>query len=80
MCHLYVMSDSGAGSHNGGSQQGHSGDWLLDQSGVKVGEVKVGADERTRDSCFSVWTHLLGSETLTLLIFNNKETVHTLPQ
>lgn len=45
MCHLYVMSDSGAGSHNGGSQQGHSGDWLLDQSGVKVGEVKVGADE-----------------------------------
>lgn len=45
MCHLYVMSDSGAGSRNGGSQQGHSGDWLLDQSGVKVGEVKVGADE-----------------------------------
>lgn len=47
MCHLYVMSDSGAGSRNGGSQQGHGGDWLLDQSGVKVGEVKVGADEDT---------------------------------
>lgn len=45
MCHLCVMSDSGAGSGNGGSQQGHSGDWLLDQSGG--GEVKVGADEDT---------------------------------
>lgn len=48
MCHLCVMSDSGAGSRNGGSRQGHSGDWLLDQSGGGgVGEVKVGADEDT---------------------------------
>lgn len=38
------MSDSGAGSRNGGSRQGHSRDWLRGQSGVKVGEVKVGAD------------------------------------
>lgn len=52
MCHLCVMSDSGAGSHNGGSPQGHGGDWLLDQSGVKVGEVKVGADE---DQGFVLW-------------------------
>lgn len=75
MCHLYVMSDSGAGSGNGGSQQGHGGDWLLDQSGVKVGEVKVGANERTRGSCFGVWTHLLGRGTLTLLILNEKGTI-----
>lgn len=74
MCRLCVMSDRGAGSRNGGSQQGHSRDWLLDQSGVKGGEVKVGADG-PRAWCFGVWTHLRGRGALTTLICHEKETI-----
>lgn len=45
MCHLYVMSDRGAETCNGHSWQGQGGDWPHDQSGVRVGGVKVGADD-----------------------------------
>lgn len=48
MCHLYVMSDRGAGPRNGSGWQGQRGDWSHDQSGVRVGGVKVGADDRRR--------------------------------
>lgn len=53
MCVTCVMSDKGAGPHNGGSQQGHSRDWVRDQSGVRVGRVKVGADERRRRDSYA---------------------------
>lgn len=71
MCVTSVMSDKGAGPHNGGSQQGHSRDWVRDQSGVRVGRVKVGADERRRRDSYvtlSVWKRLFGAETLSSLI------------
>lgn len=62
MCVTCVMIDRGAGPRDGGRQQGHNSDWLRDQSGLRVGRFKVGADERRRDSYFrqcletSVWS------------------------
>lgn len=45
MCHLYVMSDGGAGTCDGGGWRGQGGDWSHDHSGARVGGVKVGADD-----------------------------------
>lgn len=78
LCVTCVMSGRGAGPRNGGSQQGHSSDWVQDQSGVRVGRVRVGADERRRDSYsrLSVWNHV--SWKRSSLIADSSETiVHT---
>ena len=45
MCQLYVMSDGGAGTCDGGSWRGQGDDWSHDHSGARVGGVKVRADD-----------------------------------